>query len=601
MEKIQLLVVFNREKEHDMMHDIFVPCRLGNYYLHKTRILSIEVTPVIVQGLLLEYSGKLITLKHKVVIPLKDFASQTQVNAIKKIVSTVGTFDEVVTTLSSSAIIFKELELPFLGRETLKMVIPFEVENVLPFALDDAVIDFLVTREDSEKRSSTVLVAAVRKEDVRSQFELFQKADISLHILTVDVFALYRLYEVGIDQEPAVDTSVVKTNSFVLTWWASLRKKISGLIKRTPTDQPIVMHQDNVLHNFQPKRSEVLIDIGFDSIKLLYVQSGKLGAVRVIPFGIADGLQRISQELNVSYYDLVNDMFSSAPTEKYATSFTHELKIMFDEIARTFLYFQQQKGLDYLKTHRIILSGFYTQKPLFIDQAKNYFGSIVEVIDIPKILKKLGISYQAKETISSEQTMLLASCFAVHNSPENNLLQELAQKSDNRILYVQLLVMICATAICIGGTWWRSSQELQLWQTAYNTSKKQFVNTIEQQMGIDLKGEKNLKTMVEFAEDTLKRERVLWFSFMKQHEASILEYLQDLSIAIDRVSLGLDLRQMHLDYEKITMSGSVKSFEALDVFDEELQELKLLTVVEKPRELSWAIALQPKASQKGSV
>lgn len=584
-----------------MMHDIFVPCRLGNYYLHKTRILSIEVTPAIVQGLLLEYSGKMITLKNKVVIPLKDFSVQTQINALKKIVTAVGSFDEIVTPFSSSAIIFKELELPFLGRDTLQMVIPFEVENVLPFALEDASIDFLVIREDVEKRISTVLVAAVRKEDVQLQFGLFEKADISLHIVTVDLFALYRLYEAGIYKETVSDVPVVQKSSFFGVQWDSFRSKILKLLKRSSTDQPIALQQDSVLHNFQPKRSEVLIDIGFDSIKIIYVQNGKLSAVRVIPFGIADSLQRISQELNVSYSDVVHDMFSVSPTEKYVTSFTQELKVMFDEIARTFLYFQQQKGLDYLKPHRIILSGFYTQKPLFIEQARNHFGSVVELIDILQVLKNLHIVSQVKEVINSEQTMLLASCFAVHNSPENNLLQDIARKRENRVLYVQLLAMICATVVCIGGTWWRSSQELQLWQTAYNASKKQFVNTIEQQMSIDLKGEKNLKTMVELAEETLKRERVLWFSFMKQHEASVLEYLQDLSIAIDRVSLGLDLRQMHLDYEKITMSGSVKNFEALDVFDEELQELKLLTVVEKPRELSWTIQLQPKNMQKGSV
>lgn len=124
---------------------------------------------------------------------------------------------------------------------------------------------------------------------------------------------------------------------------------------------------------------------------------------------------------------------------------------------------------------------------------------------------------------------------------------------------------------------------------------------IEQGMGVDLKGEKNLKTIVEQAEETLKRERLLWFSFTKQNEASALEYLQELSIAIDRASIGLELRQMHIDFEKVTMTGSVKSFEALDVFEEELQGLKLLTLVEKPRELTWTIQLQPKDVQKGSL
>lgn len=594
-----------------MVHDIFVPCRVGNYYLHTKRVLSIEITPIMAQGLLLEYSGASITLKNTVTIFLKDSAQQTQINALKKIATSVGTIDEVVTTLSTSAIIFKELQLPFLGRDILKMVIPFEVENVLPFALDEAVIDFLITREDQEKKVSTVLVAAVRKADIDAQLELFQKADISLSIVTIDVFALYRFYDAAVREDaPLSQVSALpvseaqeqdepkkslSTYQKIMGW----RKKFYDFILRRPQEIQTASLELS-LHNFQPKRSEVFVDIGFNSIKVLYLKDGMLHTVRIIPFGIAESLDRMSQELVTPYNDFVSDILSGQQME-IDTSLTSEFKIIFDEIARTLLYFEKQEGQYYLKPYRMVMAGFYCDKPLFSTQAKNYFGSIVEMVNMSSALQRLKIKVAHSETIGPEQTKLLAANLWFHTDEDSNLLQETARKNDSHVLHMQLLAMLCASIVCIGATWLRSSQELSRWQSAYNSSKKQLVQTVEQSMGIDLKGEKNLKTIVDQAEETLKRERLLWFSFTKQHEASVLEYLQDLSMAIDRVSIGLELRQMHIDYEKVTMSGSVKSFEALDTFEEELQGLKLLTVVDRPRELSWTIQLQPKDGLKGPV
>jgi len=607
-----------------MIHDLFIPCRVGNYYLHTKRVLSVEVTPVMVQGLLLEYSGSSITLKNTTTIFLKDGAQQTQINALKKIVTSVGKIDEVVTTLATSAIIFKELDLPFIGRDTLKMVIPFEVENVLPFALDEAVIDFLITREDKNTKISTVLIAAVRKVDVDAQFELFQKAEVSLSMLTIDVFALYRFYDTAIRDIillPKVvdkplsslsesDNSVLGDQKTSLSFTEKMmawRKKIYSLVLRKPQEEQST-HAQSVLHNFQPKRSEICIDIGFNSIKVLYLKDGMLSGVRIIPFGIADSLDRLSSELVTPYNDLVHDLLSGQLSDQLSdqsgdmdTHLIKEFQIVFDEIARTLLYFEKQDGSKYLKPYRMVMSGFYSEKPLFVQQAKNYFGSIVEMVDIQDALQKLKIKVATSDTIGSEQTKLLAANLWIHTDQDCNFLQEAARKSDSHVVHVQLLVMLVVSIICLGGMWLRSSQELQKWQSSYNSSKKQFSQVIEQRMGIDLKGEKTLKTIVEKVEETYKRDRLLWFSFMKQNESSVLEYLQDLSMAIDRVSIGLDLRQMHIDFEKVTMTGSVKSFEALDTFEEELQELKLLKVVDKPRELSWTILLQPKDDQKGAL
>ena len=163
---------------------------------------------------------------------------------------------------------------------------------------------------------------------------------------------------------------------------------------------------------------------------------------------------------------------------------------------------------------------------------------------------------------------------------------------------VENLMIFLLTIMTVGGAYWVSSTELQKWDRAYIASKKDLTSTIEQKMRFDLKSEKNLKNIVQKSEELLKKRHKLWFSFSKQTEQSYLEYLQELSVAIDRESIGLHIRKMRLDSEKISIAGSVKDFESLEVFEEELTGLKRLTLVEKPRELTFSIELKIKDKDK---
>ena len=56
---------------------------------------------------------------------------------------------------------------------------------------------------------------------------------------------------------------------------------------------------------------------------------------------------------------------------------------------------------------------------------------------------------------------------------------------------------------------------------------------------------------------------------------------------------------MHIDYDKVILTGSVTSIEAVEVFTEELMELKLFNLQEKPREASFTVQLKAKDSSVG--
>ena len=255
----------------------------------------------------------------------------------------------------------------------------------------------------------------------------------------------------------------------------------------------------------------------------------------------------------------------------------------------------------YISPYKIYLTGFYSENHFFKEQAQAYFGSIITTISIKELLKKINMTVAAQIKITSEQINLYASSILWYENPENNLLYDISQKKEFKTVTLQLLIMILISIVSLAGIFWRSYDEVSRWQAGYISSRKQLLNTLQEQMNLDLRGEKKIPEIFKKAEEELKRERKLWFSFMKQNETSPLEYLQDLSMAIDRSSIGLELKTVHIDYQKVIMTGTVKNLDALDLFYEELQSLKTLKLVSRPRELSWTVELKSKIDQEGAA
>lgn len=572
-----------------MLHDILIPSRIGSYYLQNKRILSFEITPMMVQGLLIEFSGRSIQIKNKQSILLKDLATQTQTNALKKIASNIGKYDEIVTTLSSSAIVYKELRLPFIGRDALAMIVPYEVESLLPFALEEAVIDFIITKEDFTKKESTLLVAAIRIQDLEHHQSLFEKAELNISVVTIDIFALYEIYKASLGiSKPNSHQSLqspldLKSSSIVKLWHTTHTK----IFKSEAQEQ-----LSTSTGEFQPKQAELFIDIGCDVTRVLYFQDTMLTCVRIIPLGICDIAQTISQTTEQPYFDVIQNIITINSNHNMQTSLKEELKKLFEEIIRTLQFFEKQEAQQYINPHKIWFSGFATTMSEFLEQAQTFFNNTIEIIHSTAVAQRLNITIKSDDQTFSFISLALS--LFVNFEPNVNFLNLIAKKDDYSLLNKQLIMIVMMTILCLGSIFWKSSMILKEQETAYNSSKRQFMQAIEQRLHIDLHGEKSIKTMLDKAEEKLKKEKALWLVFSAQQEHSVLEYLQDLSVQIDRASVGLQVRNMHLDYEKVTMAGSVKSFETKDVFEEELQSLQLLQLIEKPRELSFTIQFKPK-------
>ena len=170
------------------MIGLFLPDRIGNYYLFAKRVVGIQITQKAIYATVMLLKGTSRTVESIVEEPFE----QNIVEALKALKIKLGKVDEVSYALSSAQVIFKELTMPFVGPKKVKLVVPFEVESLLPFNLEEGLISTIITKEDAHE--TDILVAAIKKEVRDTYVGYFMDADLPLDKLTVDMFELYGLY-----------------------------------------------------------------------------------------------------------------------------------------------------------------------------------------------------------------------------------------------------------------------------------------------------------------------------------------------------------------------------------------------------------------------
>jgi type II secretion system protein L len=108
--------------------------------------------------------------------------------AILRVLGAAGKPDLVISTLPGEYVAKRLLELPFGDSRRLRQVVPFALEEHLPFAVDDAVVAF--TRVGRSGSTTLVLAAIARKDDLRRHLELMQRAGLDPKTVTLGTLAL---------------------------------------------------------------------------------------------------------------------------------------------------------------------------------------------------------------------------------------------------------------------------------------------------------------------------------------------------------------------------------------------------------------------------
>jgi len=106
---------------------------------------------------------------------------------------------EVCASVPSNSVVIRYLKLPFMVASELREVIRFEAEDHIPFEVEQALIDFHITKEfvDKEERMMEVLLVAAKREAVHSYLDIFQKAGLEPTYINVDTFATEDAWTIG--------------------------------------------------------------------------------------------------------------------------------------------------------------------------------------------------------------------------------------------------------------------------------------------------------------------------------------------------------------------------------------------------------------------
>ncbi len=182
-----------------MIKEIFLPEMLGTRRILAQRIIGIACHDThVTLALVHAKHGKNIVeqLKQQILTAgtEQDITDRTA-QALKQIMSGIKSYDLIRACIPASVVVFKELQLQFSDPEKIRMVLDYEIETMLPFSINEAIVDFIITKKQSDQKTTQILAAAIRTQDLQNHLSIYENAGIDPSAITIDLFALYSLYQ----------------------------------------------------------------------------------------------------------------------------------------------------------------------------------------------------------------------------------------------------------------------------------------------------------------------------------------------------------------------------------------------------------------------
>jgi Type II secretion system (T2SS), protein L len=112
--------------------------------------------------------------------------------ALSRLIVESGQPDIVISAIPADRVVKRILELPFKDARRLHQVVPFALEEHLPFPVDNGIVAF--ARVGREGDHTLVMAAMVRKTDLQHHLELLQKAGLDPKTVTLAPLALAAMF-----------------------------------------------------------------------------------------------------------------------------------------------------------------------------------------------------------------------------------------------------------------------------------------------------------------------------------------------------------------------------------------------------------------------
>ena len=536
-----------------MIKNVIIPEKIGLYYLFSQRIIGFDVGKEVVNATLIHAQGTLITLEKSWSIPLPagtdaDYADRAS-GAIKEIIDQCGKYDAVYTALSSAQAIFKELKLPFIGREKIELVIQYEAEPLLPFAASQGIIDFIITQEHPETKSSDVIVAAVPNKFIAQHLALFEAARVAPKLITIDLIALYQLYHLL----PAY-------------------KAFTG--------------------------GTVLIELEMASTRMEYISDGQLRLLRTLPKGFSDLIKSSADQLETtdeSVREYLNHFgVGMGNNARYTQVIQSVFTQYIQEVSFTLRSFAQSSPSQTI--HTILLFGQSSILP-------GLTQLVTDVVYIPCTIFEtislfgthVGRTIKTNQSINPACTVSLAVALA---TPDGiNLRKKEFAISNTPLLIKQLAVAAALVSFILLALFVNSFVQLRKLKKEANASQTEAVQALQERFPkIE---ENNLTDALDDAQREVEQEEKLWYPFSSAARTSFLKYLLELTTLLDKDALGLLVEKITFNEDTIILKAQVKGFEELQLLERTLRQSPLFSYIQPQNDPKFTMTIRMAKTAKG--
>jgi type IV pilus assembly protein PilM len=538
--------------------DIFLPEKIGQNYLFSKYIVSVAIGKTSIIATKAYIKGNDITVQMIVEEKIEMHGGEEQEtdpvsNALKLLFAKIGPYDEVRTIISSSLVIFKELKLPFINREKIEMVVGFEIEPLLPFPLRDAVVDFAIITQNSETKSSDILVTAIQKQHVSEHLSIFETAGITVDKITVDALSLYSLY-----------TAIPSYNS------------IEG--------------------------GTALIDVGLHTTRIMLMIDSKLKMIRTLPKGIITVTKKAAADLGITPNEVMEKLIrfglEAGEPSDYAQKIEAAVGVLWDDINFTFASFTQQFLHSNAMT-KIIMLGDGVLIKGFLASFAQKINSATEEFSIESLQEIKRLHIPSDIVVSPITVVSLSGVIETPVTQDYNLEHVEFTKPNYALLIKQLVVAIVLTVAILATLITHYSIQTSKLNKELAASQKEVLTELHNTFK-NLDKNVKLYDAIESAEEEVAKQKETWFAFSNPNHATFLQYLLELTNAIDVRSTGLDIEQVSLTESEMILKARVNDYEALKILERELSQSKLFSYVTPQETLQFTmrIVLAPQLEEE---
>ncbi len=510
-----------------MISNIILPKKIGSYYLFKEKVIAIDIgktsiyaTVTLLKGknrIILDFIEQEIELNNN----FNNENSEKIINALKLLKLKLPKHDRLIGVLSSSWVVFKEISIPFLDRNKVKMVIPFEVESMLPFTLDQSSLDSIITKEDKTEKMTESLVAAVKNEYIDQFIDYFEKAELKLDKITVDIFDLYGLYE---------------------------------------------------LTKYNNKTNTVIIDINLNTMYLAIIIENQLKYIRIIPKGLINAVKKISNELSIDANNIINQLINfGIYDQNYEQVISNALSELFEELKFSILSYKDKLNIEQ-EIKLALLTGLASEINGIESIANKILNIEIKTLQASDVIHYKEISSKIK-SVQNSFLPSIASSIEPEITQDFNLYKEIQEFKDNQLILKQGITLITMLILALSSfsiySYLRvrsiknnTHQLLDYASTELNSNFKRLPSPTQEIEDSPISTQ--ISDLNSKAASELRRQKTAWDLLSIKSRYSILNYLAKLSKCLKPGIINMQLNTLSIKNNKILIYGSVPGFEELN-------------------------------------